>query len=62
MFPNKKLYPNANSTMRLTYGQVNDYTPGDAMHYDYVTTFDGLMEKMDNSDDECGARTATRIV
>ena len=44
MLPNKKFYPNANSTMRLTYGQVNDYTPGDAMHYDYVTTFDGLMQ------------------
>ena len=52
MLPNKKFYPNANSTMRLTYGQVNDYTPGDAMHYDYVTTFDGLMQKMDNSDEE----------
>ena len=32
--------------MRLTYGQVGDYTPGDAMHYDFITTFDGLMEKM----------------
>ena len=52
MMPNKKFYPNANSTMRLTYGQVGDYTPGDAMHYDYVTTFDGLMAKKDNSDDE----------
>ncbi|MBL6663235.1 MAG: S46 family peptidase [Flavobacteriales bacterium] len=52
MLPNKKFYPNANSTMRLTYGQVGDYTPGDAMHYDFITTFDGLMEKMDNSDDE----------
>ena len=52
MLPDKKFYPNANSTMRLTYGQVGDYTPGDAMHYDFITTFDGLMEKMDNSDDE----------
>lgn len=52
MMPEKKFYPNANSTMRLTYGQVGDYVPGDAMHYDYVTTLDGLMAKKDNSDDE----------
>ena len=52
MMPNKKFYPNANSTMRLTYGQVGDYVPGEAMHYDYVTTLDGLMAKKDNTDDE----------
>ncbi|MBF90891.1 MAG: serine protease [Flavobacteriales bacterium] len=52
MMPNKKFYPNANSTMRLTYGTVEDYTPGDAMHYDYVTTIDGLMAKEDPADPE----------
>ena len=52
MMPNKKFYPNANSTMRLTYGTVGDYTPGDAMHYDYVTTIDGLMAKEDPADPE----------
>ena len=52
MMPNKKFYPNANSTMRLTYGSVADYNPGDAMHYDYVTTLDGLMAKEDPSNDE----------
>ena len=50
--PNKKFYPNANSTMRLTYGSVADYKPGDAMHYDYVTTLDGLMAKEDPTNDE----------
>lgn len=52
MMPDKKFYPNANSTMRLTYGSVGDYTPGDAMHYDFVTTFDGLMAKEDPTNDE----------
>ncbi|HRH38130.1 MAG TPA: S46 family peptidase, partial [Flavobacteriales bacterium] len=40
--PNRKWYPNANSTIRLSYGKVGDYKPGDAMHYDYVTTADGI--------------------
>ena len=50
--PNKMWYPNANSTMRLTYGKVNDYTPGDAMQYDLVTTADGILEKEDNTNEE----------
>jgi hypothetical protein len=41
------MYPDANSTMRLTYGKVKDYYPMDAVHYDYVTTLDGVMEKED---------------
>ena len=48
----KKLYPDANSTMRVTYGNVGDYKPGDAMHYDYYTTIDGIFEKEDNTNDE----------
>lgn len=52
MMPNKKFYPNANSTMRLTYGSVGDYAPGDAVHYDFVTTIDGLMAKEDPTSDE----------
>ena len=38
--------------MRVTYGQVLDYYPADAVHYDYVTTIDGLMEKEDPTNDE----------
>lgn len=38
--------------MRLTYGTVGDYVPGDAKHYDFITTIDGLMEKEDPSNDE----------
>jgi hypothetical protein len=44
----KAMYPDANSTMRLTYGQVKDYYPMDAVHYDYCTTLDGVMEKEDS--------------
>ncbi|MDR0421235.1 MAG: S46 family peptidase [Prevotellaceae bacterium] len=43
----KAMYPDANSTMRLTYGTVQDYAPADAVHYDYVTTIDGIMQKED---------------
>lgn len=47
MYPNKKYYPDANSTMRLTYGTVGDYNPADAVHYNYFTTMKGIMEKED---------------
>ena len=52
MLPNKVFYPNANFTMRLTYGSVGEYQPGNAVLYDYVTTLDGVMEKMDNDNPE----------
>ncbi|NHB69327.1 S46 family peptidase [Perlabentimonas gracilis] len=41
------IYPDANFTMRLTYGQVQDYYPRDAVHYNYITTLKGVMEKED---------------
>jgi hypothetical protein len=49
MKPDKKFYPDANFTMRLSYGKVLDYYPADAIHYDYVTTLKGVMEKEDPS-------------
>jgi len=52
MNPDKNYYPNANSTMRATYGNVGDYNPGEAMHYDYYTTIDGLMQKEDATNEE----------
>jgi len=52
MQPEKKFYPDANSTMRMTYGQVLDYYPADAVHYDYVTHLYGVMEKEDPKNDE----------
>lgn len=41
----KTFYPDANSTMRVTYGQVNGYQPRNGVQYDYYTTLDGVMEK-----------------
>ena len=43
--PDKYLYPDANSTMRMSYGSVKDYMPADAVHYDYVCTANGILEK-----------------
>lgn len=48
-------YPDANSTMRITYGQVLSYSPQDAVHYDYYTTLDGFMDKYKPGDDEFDA-------
>ncbi len=42
-----KHYPDANFTIRLTYGNVKSYDPADAVHYDYFTTLEGVMEKED---------------
>ncbi len=47
MEPQKAHYPDANFTMRMSYGQVLDYYPMDAVHYDYKTTLKGVMEKED---------------
>jgi len=47
MDSDKVFYPDANFTMRLTYGSVQDYFPGDAVRYEYFTTLDGVMEKED---------------
>ena len=43
----KAMYPDANFTMRLTYGQVKAYSPKDGVRYDYYTTLKGVMEKED---------------
>jgi len=41
----KAFYPDANSTLRVTYGKVDGYNPRDAIHYDFYTYLDGVMEK-----------------
>lgn len=41
----KMMYPDATFTMRVSYGKVAAYNPRDAVHYDYVTTAKGLLEK-----------------
>ena len=52
MDSDKVYYPNANSTMRTTYGTVGDYVPADAVHYDYITTLEGVIEKYVPGDHE----------
>lgn len=41
------IYPDANSTLRLTYGSVQPYEPADGVVYEYYTTLEGVMEKED---------------
>jgi hypothetical protein len=45
MNPAKIMYPDATFTLRLSYGQVKSYNPRDAVHYDYVTTMKGMLDK-----------------
>lgn len=43
----KDYYPNANSTLRVSYGQVSGYFPRDAVKYDYQTKASGILQKSD---------------
>lgn len=52
MNPEKVFYPDANSTMRMTYGSVKDYQAADAIRYHYYTTMNGIVEKEDPTNDE----------
>ena len=45
MFPNDKHWPDANSTLRLTYGQLEGSAPTDGMRYTEHTTLDGIIAK-----------------
>lgn len=45
--PDRLFYPDANSTLRLTYGTVKSYIPRDAVYYKHVTYIDGVIEKKD---------------
>lgn len=45
-------YPDANFTLRLTYGTVASYDPKDGVHYKYYTTGQGILEKEDDKSDE----------
>ncbi len=48
----KPIYPDANSTLRLTYGRVLPYSPADGVKYGYYTTLKGVMEKEDPNNRE----------
>lgn len=45
-------YPDANSTLRVSYGNVQDYDPRDGVHYKYKTTLTGIIEKYKPKDSE----------
>jgi hypothetical protein len=47
MEPEKRFYPDANFTLRVTYGYVDGYNPRDAVHFKHYTTLKGIMEKED---------------
>ncbi len=51
-FPSTKMYPDANFTMRASYGNVKSYKPRDAVFYDYVCTLTGVMQKYKPGDYE----------
>ena len=44
-FPNDRIFPDANSTLRVTYGKVKGYKPSDAVIYEPVSYLDGVIEK-----------------
>ncbi|OMP32564.1 S46 family peptidase [Mangrovimonas sp. DI 80] len=45
VMPDERYFPDANSTLRVTYGKVKGYEPKDAVYYDPITYLDGVMEK-----------------
>jgi hypothetical protein len=52
LYPSKPIYPDANFTMRMTYGKVGGYSTKDAFEYRYYTTLDGVMQKEDATNPE----------
>ncbi len=51
----KKLYPDANFTMRVSFGNVKSYSPKDAVKYSHVCTLNGILEKYKPNDYEYDA-------
>ncbi len=49
MYQDKANFPDANFSLRLTYGQMKGYRPKDAVYYNCQTTLDGVMEKEDST-------------
>jgi hypothetical protein len=49
MMPDKKFYPDANSTLRVAYGKVSGFDPRDGVEYNYFTTLKGVIEKEDST-------------
>jgi hypothetical protein len=45
MNPEQLFYPDANSTLRITYGKIDDFSPSDGIQYQHITTLDGIIAK-----------------
>jgi hypothetical protein len=45
LFPKNRIFPDANSTLRVTYGKIKGYKPNDGVYYEPFTYLDGVMEK-----------------
>ena len=45
LYPDARIFPDANSTLRVTYGKVDGYAPKDAIYYEPVTHLEGIIEK-----------------
>ncbi|MBN1184708.1 MAG: S46 family peptidase [Bacteroidales bacterium] len=43
------IYPDANGSLRVTYGKIEGYSPADGIKYDYYTTLEGIMQKEDTT-------------
>lgn len=50
--PEDRIFPDANSTLRVTYGKVAGYSPADAIYYSPITYLDGVIEKYQPNDYE----------
>ncbi|WKK66955.1 S46 family peptidase [Lutimonas zeaxanthinifaciens] len=51
-FPEERFFPDANGTLRVTYGKVNGYQPKDAVYYEPVSYLKGVIEKYQPGDYE----------
>lgn len=58
LFPEKRFWPDANSTIRVSYGKIEGSDPKDGLRYKHYTTLDGIIEKYapDNEDFEIPTR------
>lgn len=52
VLPEKTYYPDANGTLRISFGKVEGYDPFDAASYGFYTTLEGVMEKEDPTNPE----------
>lgn len=52
VFPEERIFPDANRTLRVTYGKVKGYYPRDAVYYQPVSYLDGVIEKYQPGDYE----------